>query len=153
MVERDPSVGDLMAEENTAGVADVVRFQSFGRHVAESAAALRHWLRDARDRGQRVVGYGAPSRAVTLLCTAHIGSDLLPFTADLSLEKHGRRMPGCGIPIVSPDELLAARPDVVLVLVWDLLDEVTRQLRAIRSWGGGFAIPLPFPHEVRDAPL
>ena len=89
-----------------------------------------------------------PSKAPILLCSSDVDAALLPFTADLSPAKHGRRLPGCGVPIRSPDELLAARPDEVLVLTWDIAQEVAEQLAVVSEWGGRFIVPVPEPHEL-----
>ena len=113
----DPSVAETMHAEHEAGLADPDRLRQLQRRAEQAATALHTWLIDARGSGRRVLGYGAPSKAAVLLCSSKVGPELLPFTADLSAAKHGRRIPGAGAtPIRSPDELLAARPDDVLVV-------------------------------------
>ena len=95
-----------------------------------------------------MLGYGAPSKAPVLLDLAKVGTDLLPFTVDAAPGKHGRRIPGCGVPIRPIDDLRAARPDVVLVMTWDIVDEVMSQLEAGGGWGATYVVPLPEPHPV-----
>jgi len=96
-----------------------------------------------------VLGYGAPSKAAVLLGVSDVGPDLLPYTVDAASAKHGRRIPGCGVPIRPVEHLLAARPDVVLILTWDIVDEVVDQLEAGGGWGARYIVPLPEPHAVR----
>ena len=84
-----------------------------------------------------------------LLDLSKVGTDLLAFTVDAAPGKHGRRIPGSGVPIRSIDELRAARPEIVLVLTWDIADEVISQLEADGGgWGATYLVPLPEPHEV-----
>ena len=84
-----------------------------------------------------------------LLGVSEIGPDLLPFTVDAAAAKHGRRIPACGVPIRPVEDLRAARPEVVLVLTWDIVDEVVDQLEAGGGWGASYVVPLPEPHAVR----
>jgi hypothetical protein len=144
----DPAAKAVLDEEEEAGLFDAGRLEAMGQAAASASADLRQWLEEARAAGRRVLGYGAPSRASAILCAAGVGPDLLAFTADLSPAKHGLRVPGCGVPIRSPADLIAAEPDVVLILVWDLVDEIVRQLDVVRSWGGRFAVPLPSLREL-----
>lgn len=143
----DPSVAAVLAAEQRAGVADATALRSLDERATRTSAALRSYLERARVQGRSVAGYGAPSKAPVLLGRAGIGPDLLAFTADLASGKQGRRVPGTGIPIRSPEQLLAARPDEVLVLAWDIVEEVARQLAEVTSWGGRFVVPVPQPHE------
>lgn len=120
----DDSVRRLIDKEYAAGVADPAVLRRFELAAAETSDSLRQWLVHARSEGRSVLGYGAASRAVPLLNHAKIGPDLLPAVADASTDKHGRRIPGVGIPIVSPEELITRAPDDVLLFVPDLLAEV-----------------------------
>jgi hypothetical protein len=99
-----------------------------------------------------VVGYGAPAKGNTLLCWSNVGPDLLPFTVDRSPHKQGRFLPGSRIPVRAPEDLLAARPDYVLILPWNLRDEIVGQMRAIGEWGGRFVVAVP-ALEVIEAPV
>jgi hypothetical protein len=138
-----PEVAAVLADERRAGLSDATALRGMQERAAVTATALREYLEKARAEGRRVLGYGAPSKAPVLLTWARVGPDLLPFTADLSPAKHGLRLPGVAIPIRSPEDLLAARPDEVLVLTWDIVDEVRAQLAEVASWGGKFVVPQP----------
>lgn len=132
----DDSVGELLAEEAALGVEDPVRVRTLQGSAVSRAEALHRWLADQRAAGSRVVGYGAASRAVALLCRAGVDRSLLPAVADASPAKHGRRMPATDIPVVAPGELVAARPDVVALFLPDLLPEMRISLPEVEAAGG-----------------
>lgn len=147
----DRSVGDVLYREEEAGLSAPDRLRAFGSEAASATGALRDHLVDCRRSGRSVAGYGAPSKAPVLVGLAGLDHHLLPFTVDLSPAKHGRRLPGSRIPILSPDELLVRRPDEVIVFTWDIADEIARQLsRAARgtNWIPRLYVPLPQPHYV-----
>jgi hypothetical protein len=145
----DASVDVVLEDEDAAGIADEVQLASLQEAAWHAAGALHDELTRHKAAGRTVLGYGAPSKAPVLLDLSKVGTDLLPFTVDMAPGKHGRRIPGgCGVPIRPIDELRAARPDVVLVLTWDIADEVISQLEAGGGWGATYLVPLPEPHEV-----
>ena len=90
-----------------------------------------------------MVGYGAPGKGNTLLNYCGIRTDFLDFTVDRSPHKQGCFLPGTHIPIRHPDEIAHVRPDYVLILPWNLREEITQQLSFIRDWGGQFVVPIP----------
>jgi hypothetical protein len=102
-------------------------------------------LVDASRRGLSVAGYGAPGKGNTLLNHCGIRTDLLPYTVDRSPYKQGMFLPGTHIPIHAPEELARTRPDLVLILPWNLRDEIPQQLDYVRAWGGRFVLPIPRP--------
>ena len=129
------------------GFTEVVgRLDDLQKQVDESCAALREWLVRAAEAGQRVVGYGAASRAVALLCRAGVDVDLLSAVADASRAKWGRRMPGTRIPVISPAELTADPPDALLLFVPDLLAEVRAALPELA--GTRWFVAEPAPQQV-----
>jgi C-methyltransferase C-terminal domain/Putative zinc binding domain len=144
----DASVAQVLAAEKAAGVDQAAALRGLHAQAQRTGQALRDYLAAARVAGRVVLGYGAPSKASVLLCSSNIGPDLLPFTADLSPAKTGRRLAGCAVPIRSPADLLAARPDEVLILTWDIAHEVAEQLSVVLSWGGRFTVPVPEPHPL-----
>lgn len=148
----DDSVRDVLAREAAAGIDAEPRLTTLHEHAVTAATALHDLLAGYQADGRSVAAYGAPSKAPVLLDLAKVGPDLLPFTVDASPAKHGRRIPGSGVPIRSIDDLRAARPDVVLVLTWDIVDEVMSQLEADGAgWGATYVVPLPEPHPVTTA--
>lgn len=121
----DESVGLLARRDHVAGMADPTVLGTLQGRVDRHTTWLRQQLRERRDTGRVVLGYGAASRATALLAAAWVDTTLLPAVADASPAKHGRRMPGTNIPIVSPAELVRADPDDVMLFLPDLLPEVT----------------------------
>jgi C-methyltransferase C-terminal domain/Putative zinc binding domain len=142
----DGSVPRLLARERAAGLADGSGLESFGRRARESAAALHAFLTEQRAAGHLVLGYGAPSKAAILLGLSGVGPELLEFTVDAAPLKHGLAIPGGRVPIRPVPELAAARPELVLVLTWDIADEVVAQLEDAGGWGARYVLPLPAPH-------
>lgn len=106
-------------------------------------SGLLAFLRQARDEGMRVVGYGAPSRGITLLNYCGISAQSIQFTVDRSPDKQGRFLPGSRIPVLAPAAIRAARPDFVLILPWALSEEIVQQMSDVRAWGGRFVVAVP----------
>jgi len=134
---------ELRERELKAGVNGLEYYASFADRVKETKRKLLDFLIDARRRGKSVAGYGAPGKGNTLLNYCGIRTDFLDFTVDRNPYKHGRFTPGTRIPIYPPARLREARPDYVLILPWNLRDEIMSQHSYIREWGGQFVIPIP----------
>lgn len=134
---------ELRAREAEAGVATVGYYKDFESRVRATKRKLLNFLIAAKHDEKRVVGYGAPGKGNTLLNYCGIRTDFLDFTVDRSPHKHGKFLPGTHIPILPPEELWNARPDYVLILPWNLKNEIMEQLAGIRDWGGRFVVPIP----------
>ncbi len=141
-------VTDILQQEREGGAVDEEGYRALDRLARSTVAQFVQHLRRAREEGVRVAAYGAGSKACTLLGVSGVGPDLLPMVADLSPAKHGRRIPGVGLPIVSPEDLVAAAPDEVMILTWDIADEVIAQLRDMGLRDTRFFVPLPRLREV-----
>ncbi len=141
-------VARILAMEKEAGLDRVETYAAFGPRVAAVKRGLLKFLIAAKEEGKRVVGYGAPAKGNTLLNYCGVGPDLLEYTADLSPHKQGRYLPGARIPVVPPERILKDRPDMVLILAWNLADEICSQMAAVRGWGGRFFAPIPWIREV-----
>ncbi len=139
----EPRVAAVRASEIAAGLDRPEGYAGFEARVQAVRDALLAFLRQAKADGLTVVGYGAAAKGNTLLNYAGVGPDLLPFIVDRNPAKQGRLCPGSRIPVRTPDELLAARPDYVLVLPWNILPEVELQMAEIRTWGGRFVVAVP----------
>ncbi|WP_082012324.1 class I SAM-dependent methyltransferase [Belnapia sp. F-4-1] len=138
-----PAVEAMRVLERQAGLDGPDAYRGFAEQVVETKAALLDFLLQARRAGKRVVGYGAPAKGNTLLNYCGVGPELLPFTVDRSPHKQGLLLPGTRIPIRAPEAIIEARPDYVLILAWNLREEVAEQMSIIREWGGRFAVPIP----------
>ncbi len=146
----DASVPRLASIERSEGLADPETLRTFGERGMHLANTFRDHLLTCRERGLSVAAYGAPSKAAVLLALAGVNETLLPFTVDLSPAKHGRRVPGSGVPIRPLDSLIDACPQEVTILTWDIADEVTKSLRLLASgtgWNPIIHIPLPYGRE------
>ncbi len=137
------SVARLRAEEQAAGLDGPEAYRRFARGVVEAKCSLLEFLVGAWRAGQRVVGYGAPAKGNTLLNYCGIGPELLPFTVDRSPHKQGLLLPGTRIPVREPEAIFREGPDFVLILPWNLKEEVAGQMAGIRAWGGRFVVPIP----------
>jgi SAM-dependent methyltransferase len=139
----EPSVQRLIAEEHRAGLASLEGYDSFASQVKQTKLALMQFLIAAAQQGKTVAGYGAPGKSATLLHYCGIGKDLIEYTVDRSPYKQGRFLPGSRIPIYHPSRIRETRPDYVVILPWNLKDEIMEQLRYIGEWGGRFVVPVP----------
>ncbi len=133
----------LRHQEQAAGLGRIESYASFEERVRETKRRLLELLIDIKRDGKRVAGYGAPGKGNTLLNYCGIREDFLEFTVDRNPHKHGKFLPGTHIPIFPPSRIEEARPDYILVLPWNLKDEIMRQLAHVRTWGGRFIIPIP----------
>lgn len=138
-----PRVSDLRAREQQAGLDLAETYAAFAENVGATKRSLLRFLIDARESGKRVAGYGAPAKGNTLLNYCGVRSDLLEYTVDRSPHKQGHFLPGTHIPIHAPEKIRETRPDYVLILPWNLKDEIIEQMADVRSWGGRFVVPIP----------
>ncbi len=136
-------VKEVLDEEACAGLHTLGGHASFATQVLHIKSDLVGFLLHAAKEGRSVAGYGAPGKGNTLLNHCGIRSDLLAYTVDRSPLKQGRFLPGTHIPIYAPEHLAETRPDYILVLPWNLKDEISKQLDYVRSWGGRLVFPIP----------
>jgi len=141
--EPDQRVKAVLAAEEAAGLHTVAGHEGFAGAVLKIKSDLLGFLLAARAEGKTVAGYGAPGKGNTLLNHCGIRSDLLAYTVDRSPHKQGMFLPGTHIPIHAPERIAETRPDYVLVLPWNLRDEISEQLAYVRSWGGRLVFPIP----------
>jgi SAM-dependent methyltransferase len=136
-------VAEVLAAEETAGLHSVDGHDGFSRAVLEVKSDFVGFLIDAARRGRSTAGYGAPGKGNTLLNHCGVRSDLLPFTVDRSPHKQGMFLPGSHIPVYAPNRLDEVRPDYIVILPWNLREEVLHQLSYARAWGAQFVVPIP----------
>jgi SAM-dependent methyltransferase len=137
------SVKAVLDAEESAGLHTLTGHEGFARQVLQIKSDLLGFLLDAARLGRSVAGYGAPGKGNTLLNHCGIRSDLLSYTVDRSPVKQGQFLPGTHIPIYPPEHLAQTRPDYILVLPWNLRDEISKQLEYVRSWGARLVFPIP----------
>ena len=133
----------VLRKEREFGLDSVDSYRRFAEGVRACKRALLQFLIGARDDGKRVAGYGAPAKASTLLNYCGARTDFIDYTVDRSPHKQGLYLPGTRIPIHAPERIAETRPDYVLILAWNLRDEIMSQMAHVRDWGGRFVIPVP----------
>ena len=133
----------VRAQESAAGLDRLETYAGYATRVAAAKDLLLAFLRTAEREGKTVVAYGAAAKGSTLLNTCGVGRELIAYVVDVSPYKQGRYMPGSRLPIHSPDRLAVTRPDYVLILPWNLRDEITDKMAHVREWGGRFVVPIP----------
>ena len=141
--EPSANVKAVLDAEEAAGLHTVAGHAGFAAAVLGVKADLVTFLIEAARAGKSVAGYGAPGKGNTLLNHCGIRSDLLSYTVDKNPVKQGKFLPGTHIPILTPDQLERTKPDYVLVLPWNLKDEISDQLSYVREWGGRLVFPIP----------
>jgi len=141
--EPSPRVDEVLGRERAAGLHELSGYAGFAGRVERIRLSLLEFLIAAKRRGEKVVGYGAPGKGNTLLNHCGIRPDLLEYTVDRNPYKHGRFTPGTRIPVLPPERIAQDRPDYVLVLPWNLRDELTDQLGYVADWGGRLVFAIP----------
>ncbi len=134
---------ELRTREEKAGLARIESYASFEQQVRETKRKLLEFLIEAKRAGKKVVGYGAPGKGNTLLNYCAIRTDFLDYTVDRNPYKHGRFTPGTHIPIFPVDKIRETKPDYLLILPWNLKDEIMNGMSYIREWKGQFVVPIP----------
>ncbi len=145
-------VKDLKAKEIAAGLHLIETYITFGEKVKETKRKLLRFLLEAQVEGKSIVGYGAPAKGNTLLNYCGIGRDFIDYTVDRNPHKQGLFLPGTHIPIASPDKIRETQPDYLLILPWNLKEEIMEQMAFIGEWGGQFVVPIP-EVKVYSSPL
>jgi hypothetical protein len=136
-------LAELRRRETEAGLLRLETYAGFGERVKETKRRLLEFLIGAKRAGKSVVGYGAPGKGNTLLNYCGVGRDFIDFTVDRNTYKQGKFLPGTHIPIHHPDRIREVRPDYVLILPWNLKDEIMQQMAYVRGWGARFVVPIP----------
>ena len=138
-----PRVAAMRQVERVAGIDDPAYYAAFAERVRETKRKLLTLLIDLKRQGKSIAAYGAPGKGNTLLNYCGVGTDFLDFTVDRSPHKQGNFLPGTRVPILHPDAVDDRRPDYLLILPWNLADEIVGQMAHVREWGGRFIVPIP----------
>jgi 2-polyprenyl-3-methyl-5-hydroxy-6-metoxy-1,4-benzoquinol methylase len=139
-------VDELRGKEHAAGLSQLTHYFAFNQKIEQTKRNLLEFLISVKNSGKSIAGYGAPAKGNTLLNYCSIRSDFLDYTVDRSPHKQDRFLPGTHIRIYHPDKIRETKPDYVLILPWNLKDEIMEQMKYIQEWGGKFIVPIP---EVR----
>jgi SAM-dependent methyltransferase len=140
-----PRVAEVEAAERAAGLLGLAAYAAFGERVRRTKRELLSLLITAKRAGKRIVGYGAPAKGNTLLNYCGVRTDFLDYTVDRNPHKQGRVLPGTHVPIYAPERIFEDKPDYVLILPWNIKQEILGSLAGIAAWGGKFIVPIPEP--------
>jgi len=143
---RESGLAAVLDLERERGLDQLATYDRIAEQVRETKRRLLDFLVDAKRSGKSIAAYGAPAKGNTLLNYCGIGRDFVDFTVDRSPHKQGKLLPGTRIPIDAPDRIAQAEPDYVLILPWNIQEEIVATMPDVRSWGGRWVVPIP---EVR----
>lgn len=142
--QTEGSVAAMRCDELAYGLDKAETYTAWSRQVHDAKLALMGLCRDLKQKGKSIAAYGAPAKGVTLLNYCGIGADMIDFTVDRAPSKVGKLMPGVRIPILEPEQIEKARPDYILILPWNLKEEIKAQMTGVRNWGAKFIVPVPY---------
>ncbi|MBN1377794.1 MAG: methyltransferase domain-containing protein [Gammaproteobacteria bacterium] len=137
------AVHELWQREVKEGFLELGKYSHFGEQVKVTKRKLLAFLIEAKNAGKKIVGYGAPGKGNTLLNYCGIGTDFLEYTVDRNPYKQGKYTPGAHIPIFDPEKIKETRPDYLLILPWNLREEIMKAHQYVREWGCRFVVPIP----------
>jgi 2-polyprenyl-3-methyl-5-hydroxy-6-metoxy-1,4-benzoquinol methylase len=137
------NIDRLKQAEQEAGLDQIATYGQFARQMQTTKRQLLSFLIDCQERNLQVVGYGAPAKGNTLLNYCGIKTDLLHYTVDLNPHKQNMLLPGTRIPVYGPSQIAATQPDYVLILPWNIRQEIMDSMQSVRAWGGKFVVPIP----------
>ena len=137
------SIAELRSREESLGLRTLGYYEGYRQQVEATKRGLLEFLIKARAAGKTTVGYGAPGKGNTLLNYCGIRTDFLQYTVDRNPHKQGHYTPGTRIPILAPETIYETKPDYILILPWNLRDEIVQQMEGVREWGAKFVVPIP----------
>ena len=141
--ERLKSVSEFLSQESRAGLGTIDYYKDFQNNANKVKNDFLTFLITVQGQGKKVIGYGAAAKGNTLLNYAGVRADLLSFVVDRNPAKQGKCLPGSRIPIVDESRIRSLRPDYVIILPWNLKEEIMTQLSYIKNWGGKFVTAIP----------
>ena len=144
-----PGLNNLKNKEIKAGLNKLETYLGFSEQVKETKRKLLEFAIAIKNQGKTIVGYGAPAKGNTLLNYCGMRTDFLDYTVDRNPHKQGTFLPGTHIPVYHPDKIKETRPDYVMILPWNIKEEIIEQIGYIREWGGQFLIPIPEVEVIR----
>ena len=142
-INTEKRVHNLLAEEEAFGLFEIPIYKNFQEKANSVKYALLEFLLQAKQQGKKVIAYGAAAKGNTLLNYAGVKSDLIKFVVDKSPHKHGKYLPASHIPIINEDNIVKLKPDYILILPWNIKNEIITQLSYVRKWGCKFVVAVP----------
>jgi hypothetical protein len=139
------NVARVLADERAAGLDTDAAYEAWAENVRATKRALLQLLIDLKSAGRSIAAYGAPAKGVTLLNYCGVARDFIDFAVDVAPSKQNKLLPGVRIPIYAPDVIFERKPDYLLILPWNLKEEIKAQMAGVRDWGCRFIVPIPAP--------
>jgi len=136
-------VEEILSLEEKKGLKEVAKYEAFGEKIKKVKRDILKFMIGKKNEGAVICGYGAPAKGSTLLNYCGMGRDFIDYTVDRSPHKQGLYLPGSHIPICAPEIIYETRPDYLLILPWNLKDEIMEQMEGIRQWNGKFVVLIP----------
>jgi SAM-dependent methyltransferase len=133
----------LLEKEKQCGLENISTYTNFTKKVEDVKGKLQEFFISAKNSGKKIVCYGAAAKGNTLLNYCNIGNNFIEYVVDQSPYKQGLFLPGTNIPIKSPDEIQKTKPDYLIIIPWNLKEEIMEEIKYIQNWGGKFMIPIP----------
>ena len=143
LYEKKQSVSKMLQVEEEFGLKKIETYKNFSNKVKKTKDGLRRFLENVKKENKKIACYGAAAKGNTLLNYCDVKSDEIEYVVDKNPHKQGLLLPGTHIPIKTPEEIFQTKPDYVLILAWNLKDEIMLQMEKIKTWGGKFVIPIP----------
>jgi SAM-dependent methyltransferase len=136
-------VDELREREKSFGLDEIATYRAFAEQTKAAKRELLGFLIDAKAQDKSVVCYGAAAKGVTLMNYCGLGADMIDYVVDKSPHKQDRFIPGANLSIQSPSRVFETHPDYVMILPWNIADEICSEMSGIRDWGGRFVVPIP----------
>ena len=137
------NVSCVIEKEKNNYLDNISTYEKFNEEITKLKSNLVNLITEIRSRSKKIICYGAPAKGNTLLNYCNISKDMIEYTVDKNPNKQNLFLPGTHIPIFSPQKFHDTKPDFVLILPWNLQDEIVTELEFIKDWGGQFIIPIP----------
>lgn len=141
--EIKPAVTNMLKEEEEEGLLKRATYESFAQEITQLKQRIRTFLVDAKNKNKKVIGYGAPAKGNTLLNYCGIDNDLIDFVVDKNIHKQNTFLPGSHLSVKSPETVFSWEPDYLIIMPWNIKDEIMEQMKKIRKWGGKFVTFIP----------
>jgi SAM-dependent methyltransferase len=137
------NIEQLLEKEKVFGLLELDTYTNFSDNVEQTKRNLLKFLIEAKEQYKAIAAYGAPAKGNTLLNYCGIRTDFIEYTVDRNPHKQNCFLPGVNIPVYHPDKIKETKPDYVLILPWNIKDEVLEQMKFVKEWGGKFVVPIP----------
>ncbi len=142
-IKIEKSVDKLLKKEEDFGLQKISTYLEFQKNIEKSKKSIQEFFINAKKQGKKIVCYGAAAKGNTVLNFCRITKDEIDYVVDISPHKQGKFLPGTHIPIYSPEKIKDTKPDYIIILAWNLKDEIIKQMNFVKEWGGQFVVLIP----------